>query len=146
MGSRYLLIEFDNEAQADALRAQIDNATRKGKRFRVVGLFAKPTGYCQCDKRDQITTRTWDSTTKRGKKYGWWVCTMCKRPTSQLSGLVNLIKPRDIINPPKWLRRGWFSKKLDSEAMHYIGALSGSVFTTKVLTEDLTWLQSEQAV
>lgn len=126
MGSRYLLVEFDDEAQALSLRAQIDNATRAGKRFRVVGLFAKPTGYCQCDPDKHTTTKVAPSTLKRGRRFGWWVCVECKRPSSALSGLVNLIKPRDIIKPPKWKSRH-HSRGDDFEAMHYISSLSGLV-------------------
>lgn len=98
MASRYLLIEFDSEEAANKLRDQIDAATRAGKRFRVIGLFAKPTPpYCQCKK--EVTTKANRSSLRRGKKFGWWVCVECRRPSSSISGLVNLIKPRDIIDP-----------------------------------------------
>lgn len=100
MAARYLIIEFDDEASANALRARIDNATRSGKKFRVVGMFAKATKYCRCDPRTQVTTKTHQSPLKRGRKFGWWVCTVCRRPVSAMAGLVNLIKPRDIIDPP----------------------------------------------
>jgi len=100
MASRYLLIEFDNSEQADALRAQIDAATRRGKRFRVVGLFSKPgPRFCQCGKYEN--KRGQQSTLKRGEKFGWYVCTECKLPAPIMSHLKNLIKPSDIINPPK---------------------------------------------
>lgn len=123
MGARYLLIEFDDEAQASRLRAQIDNATRAGKRFRVVGLFAKPTKYCECDPKKKITTKTNVSSLKRGKKYGWWVCLECRRPDSRLVGLVNLLKPRDIIKPPKWMSKN-IRGGPDFETMHHIATLS----------------------
>ncbi len=98
MASRYLLVEFDDAESADRLRQQIDNATRSGKKFRVVGLFAKPQApYCQCGK--ETTTKTQASSLKRGKKFGWWVCTQCKRPAASISGLVNLLTKRDIIDP-----------------------------------------------
>jgi len=124
MASRYLVIEFDDEASASRLREQIDNATRKGKGFRVVGLFAKPSAYCQCDPRTHVSDRNNRSTLRRGKKYGWWVCTTCRRPTAIFSGLVNLIKPRDIISPPKWFSKHWKGAP-DFEAIHYIPTLSG---------------------
>lgn len=98
MASRYMIIEFDDLEPADKLRAQIDNASRAGKPFRVVGYFAKPQApYCQCGK--ETTTRQQASTLKRGAKFGWWVCTECKRPAASISGLVNLIAPDDIIRP-----------------------------------------------
>ena len=98
MASRYMLIEFDDAEQAGKLHAQIDAASHAGKPFRVVGLFAKPQApYCQCGK--ETTTRQQASTLKRGAKFGWWVCTECKRPAASISGLVNLIAPDDIIRP-----------------------------------------------
>lgn len=124
MGARYLLIEFDDEQQASRLRAQIDNATKSGKAFRVVGLFAKATKYCQCDPLNKVTTKTNDARLKRGKKYGWWVCLECRRPDSRMAGLVNLIKPRDIINPPKWMSRNRTKGLPDFETMNYIPTLS----------------------
>lgn len=101
MAGRYLLIEFDDEATATILRAQIDNATRKGKGFRVVGLFARPgPTFCRCGK--WVTTRTENATTKRGAKFGWSVCTLCKKPAPTMGFLRNLIRPVDIINPPRY--------------------------------------------
>lgn len=124
MAARYILIEFDDEASASRLREQINRATESGKQFRVVGLFAKPSNYCQCDPRKHVTDRNNRSTLRRGKKYGWWVCLECRRPTATFSGLVNLIKPRDIIKPPKWMSRHW-KGAANFEAMHYIPTLSG---------------------
>lgn len=112
MASRYLLIEFDDEASANRLRAQIDNATTSGKRFRVVGLFAKPQApFCACPSEQQIQTKTHDSTLKRGRKLGWWMCTVCKRPAQNNSALINLMKPKDIINLPFWenWKYRWFN-------------------------------------
>ena len=107
MASRYLLIEFDDQASAERLRAQIDNATRNGKSFRVVGLFAKPRApYCACPPQSHVTTKTNASTLKRGKRLGWWVCQTCQRPAQNNSALINLLKPKDIINLPRWKNWG----------------------------------------
>lgn len=98
MASRYLLLEFDDEVSATKLKQQIDAATRAGKKFRVVGLFAKPQApYCRCGK--ETTTKTQATSLKRGKRFGWWVCTECKRPAASIAGLVNLLTKRDIIEP-----------------------------------------------
>lgn len=98
MASRYMLIEFDDEASATKLKSQIDSATHAGKKFRVVGLFAKPQApYCRCGK--ETTTKTQTTSLKRGKRFGWWVCTECKRPAASISGLVNLLTKSDIIRP-----------------------------------------------
>jgi len=98
MGGRYLLIEFDDEASASRLRAQIDSATLKGRPFRVVGLFAKPgPRFCRCG--TWTTSRGQVSTLKFGAKFGWQVCTTCKRPAPIISFLRNLLKPEDVIQP-----------------------------------------------
>lgn len=104
MASRYLLIEFDDEKSAMALKDRIDTATRAGRSYRVVGLFAKPQApYCECNK--ELTTQTQTSTLKRGQKLGWMVCTQCKRPAPVISHLKNLLSAADIIKP-KHFRRG----------------------------------------
>ena len=129
MASRYLIIEFDEEASATKLKAQIDAATRAGKKFRVVGLFAKPTNYCQCDPTLHVTTKTHETILKRGKKFGWWVCTICKRPSSYLGGLQNLLKPRDIIDPPSWAAPD--ASRHPQVWSHYISFLSGEMRVSK---------------
>lgn len=121
MASRYLLIEFDDEESALKLKEKLD--ATEGRRFRVVGLFAKPTAYCQCGVNTWTTTKASPANIKRGKKFGWWVCTECRRPTSSLSGLVNLLKPRDIINSPTWDAPDMNGRP--TKWTHYISALSG---------------------
>lgn len=118
MGSRYLLLEFDDDEAAAKLQLQINEASLRGRPYRVIGLFAKPTKYCECDPKNHTTGRAGDATLKRGRKFGWWVCTTCKRPSDGLHGLVNLLKPSDIISPPTWVRgKHTFT--------HYISAISG---------------------
>jgi hypothetical protein len=102
MAGRFLLIEFDDEATATHLREQIDVASRKGKGFRVVGLFARPGNFCKCPSRVWITERGKAAKVKRGAKFGWSVCTDCKRPLPVMSFLKNLIAPEDIIRPPRY--------------------------------------------
>jgi len=97
MGARYLLIEFDDEAAANRLREQIDAATRKGKRYRVVGLFARPRAFCRCG--TWTTERGTPSTLKRGAKFGWSVCTTCKKPAPTMGFLRNLLKSEEVIDP-----------------------------------------------
>jgi hypothetical protein len=102
VASRYLLLEFDDAAQAEKLMQQINARTREGKAYRVIGLFAKPQApYCGCGR--EVTTRSNESTLKRGMKFGWWVCTVCKRPAASISGLRNLINPDDIIEPSTFM-------------------------------------------
>lgn len=99
MASRYLLIEFDEEDAANSLRAKIDAATKAGKKFRVVGLFAKPgPTFCRCGSA-WTSTKSEKARTKIGKRLGWVVCLECKKPIPAISFLKNLIKPSDIIDP-----------------------------------------------
>lgn len=101
MAGRYLLIEFDDEATASHLREQIDVASRKGKGYRVVGLFARPGNFCKCGAA-WVNGARQQAQTKRGAKYGWQVCLNCKRPVPVMSFLKNLIKPSDIISAPSY--------------------------------------------
>lgn len=96
MAGRYLLIEFDDEAAASLLRAQIDAASRKGKRFRVIGLFARPGTPCSCPyvKGDRAKDRF-----KLGGKLGWWLCTTCRKPRLGDHQLKNLVPLTEIVNP-----------------------------------------------
>lgn len=106
MPARYLLIEFDDEAQAEALRAQIDTATLKGKKFRVVGMFARPTRWCSCF---YTTAKYKEWNLQRGAKFGWWVCPTCRRPLVwHRHALVNLLKLRDRVGGvPTTIARGF---------------------------------------
>lgn len=97
MGARYLLIEFDDEASANRLREQIDAATRKGKKYRIVGLFARPNRFCRCG--TWTTTRNVNSSLKRDAKFGWSVCVNCKRPAPTMGFLRNLLKVGEVIDP-----------------------------------------------
>jgi hypothetical protein len=69
---RYLLVEVDDNASADRMRAKIDAATEAGKGMRVVGVFAKPSSLCGCEVRSEKSVR--------GAKFGWWLCPECRRP------------------------------------------------------------------
>lgn len=100
MAGRFLLIEFDDEESANALRAKIEDASRRGKRFRIVGMFARPgPTFCRCG--NWVTQRGRPSTpTKRGEKFGWSVCLQCRKPVPVMGFLKNLVQPVDIIKPP----------------------------------------------
>ena len=100
MAGRYLLIEFDDEAAAERLRAQINTATRAGKKFRVVGLFSRPGPiFCRCGNWESSRGRPF-TPQQRGRKFGWQVCLVCKKPVPTMTFLVNLVRPVDIIDPP----------------------------------------------
>jgi len=68
---RYILVEVDDNATADRLRAQIDKVG-EAKGMRIVGLFSKASTLCECSIRSERSVR--------GAKLGWWVCPQCRRP------------------------------------------------------------------
>lgn len=96
MAGRYLLIEFDNEAEASSLRAQIDTASSKGRPFRVVGIYARPGTTCICIISSGQRAK---AMVKRGSKFGWWLCQTCGKPRLGNHELKNLLTPPDIISP-----------------------------------------------
>lgn len=105
MARRYLLIEFDDEATANTLRGRIDEATRKGKKYRVVGLFAKPgPDFCRCGEDLPYDPHVYERgrkyiASKVGRRLGWRVCLECKKPLAQVGALKNMLEPEDIIDP-----------------------------------------------
>lgn len=102
---RYLLIEFDDNDSADRMRAQIDTAHANGKQFRVVGMFSRPSTLCDCSTRSGKSVR--------GAKFGWWLCTECRKPKSGSSQtLGNMLddegtpaKYRDLFLALRWILR-----------------------------------------
>lgn len=120
MTGRYLLVEFDSKEQAEKLMQQINAATREGKRFRVVGLFAKPgPDFCRCGPDNWISTRTRGGRTKRGPKFGWQVCMDCKKPVPVMNFLRNLLSAEDIINPTT--HDGEYERKKYKMMFHSLG-------------------------
>lgn len=89
---RYVLIEFDNNAQAEQFIAKTHAGTKAGKPYRVLGLFAKPRNYCQCG---PLTDRVQAREVQRGSKYGWMVHIKCGRPRRQASH-----SPRNLLDEP----------------------------------------------
>lgn len=74
---KYVLVEFDDDAQADNLIARINAAELGGKRFRIAGIFARPPKKrCEC-----IGVKAGGRLggVKRHRATGFWFCTKCKR-------------------------------------------------------------------
>lgn len=88
---RYVLVEFDSNTQAEQFVAKTHAGTQAGKPYRVVGLFAKPRGFCECG---PLTDRQQGSEVRRGAKYGWMIHTKCNRPRKQASH-----SPRNMLDP-----------------------------------------------
>ena len=88
MPGKFFLIEFDEESSADALCAQINAATDKGRPFRVKGVFYKaPKKRCQCGPSKSSRT----STVKRHRVTGFFYCTKCKKVRPGPQGPQNLL-------------------------------------------------------
>jgi hypothetical protein len=98
--ARWVLIEIDDNADAEAYVESL----KIGKTFmtintgdsykvqeapvRVVGLYAKPVKFCECETPGKVA---------RGEKLGWWVCTKCNKPqTTRWQMPNNLLAPPDI--------------------------------------------------
>jgi hypothetical protein len=111
--ARYILIEVDNNATAERLRAQIDNAG-EAKGMRVVGMFAKTSKLCSCPKQvESLYTRD-KKVDVRGAKFGWWLCCDCHLPKNgagqTLRNLLDAVgtptKYRDLWLSVRWRREG----------------------------------------
>jgi len=95
--ARIVVLRFDDDKTAEEF-------VKNGKDFldatydvfwggvSLVGLFAMPTMFCPssgsggCSQSKRV--RAW----QRGRKFGWWVCAVCKKP----SGFVPPGKPNEI--------------------------------------------------
>jgi hypothetical protein len=85
--ANYVLLQFDNEDEASAFMeaAREDNvfvSNKPGSLARLPidlrGLFKKPTKFCDCaNTGGNLKKRGFT----RGKKFGWWVCDRCHKPT-----------------------------------------------------------------
>lgn len=69
--ARYLVVQVDDNDRADKLASKLNEVTG----IDVIGLFGKPTQYCECE-------GPWDRSI-RGKKYGWYICPDCGKPRSE---------------------------------------------------------------
>lgn len=92
--AKYVVIEFDNDEDADY---EIEHFNTSDAR--IVGLYKKPTIFCEhTDARKP--PKGWT----RGKKYGWWICTECGKPSQQWSRAlpsmmgVNLLHHKELNN------------------------------------------------
>lgn len=101
--ARMVLIEFEDDDQAQALCDMITKQTLAGKRYRVAGVFARPRSICQCPRvegyhKDLVV---------RGSKFGWNTCTVCRRAKPGSHYANNLMAATDLLDMPgKNLMRG----------------------------------------
>jgi hypothetical protein len=99
--ARYVVLEFDdnNDAQQFIERVNAENAENRRDRLsfrrRVVAIFVKPgtTCYCWDWQHTNYGDKNREHGIARGEKFGWWVCTRCKKPRKAGHQLVNQILP-----------------------------------------------------
>jgi hypothetical protein len=99
--ARYVVIEFINNPDAEAFVEQLNNwndhRRKVGDPFlsRVVGIFVKPGRTCQCPDagRANYGDKNWKpASVVFGARFGWWVCTRCKKPRKAGHQLINQLK------------------------------------------------------
>lgn len=69
----YVVLELEDEKDVTFLQQTYE--------WPIVGVFKKPTLFHDPALHQNRTSKSELSFT-RGKKYGWWVCATCKRPTT----------------------------------------------------------------
>lgn len=102
--ARHIVISFEDNDEAEEFMAalKVEGATffqDKEQHFKhidpskvaVIGVFAKPTKFCQCP-------YTEDMKTVRSKNYGWYVHVGCNKPIPghYQSAMKNLIDPPEV--------------------------------------------------
>lgn len=88
--ARYVLLEFADNAEANAFVLKQMDKTIAGAARRIVGYFAKPEKFCQCPIPDtKLTTET-----VLGARYGWRVHARCRRPRKAIGQ-----SPRNLLDP-----------------------------------------------
>jgi hypothetical protein len=83
----YVILEFEDEHQALTLVEDhfhypegrlLTPVQENDVECKVVGVFKKPTLFCPGH-----TGKKTETGYMRGKKWGWWVCSVCGRPTKR---------------------------------------------------------------
>ena len=99
--ARLVVVEFQDNVEAIAFIKELDSSNsanrREGHSFRrrVVGVFIPPGARCGCGDWNLANIRNPDKAGNngagivRGEKFGWWVCTRCKKPRMGSHTLVN---------------------------------------------------------
>ena len=66
----YILVECEDDNELDNFLEFL--------RPHTVGVFKKPTKFCDCES-SRKPPQGWT----KGTKYGWWICTMCGKPSER---------------------------------------------------------------
>lgn len=80
--AKYVLLSFDDDKAADEFVQRFTDDVQERATYQRIGIYAfvravykKPTKFCEC-------TGVKNRGFTRGKKFGWWVCAQCGKPTS----------------------------------------------------------------
>jgi len=88
--AKYVLLEFNNDEEADGFTGMIVGASVTGS-LTIKAVFKKPTQFCECVVKSDKSVR--------GRKWGWWVHKECGRPKRGIwQHPRNLLDPIDL-NP-----------------------------------------------
>src|SRR5689334_9902659 len=93
--AKYVVVAFDIDTEADAFIETMNAATitmedNGGATVEVVGVFKKPTLFCECTNRGDKSVR--------GAKWGWWLHKDCGKPKRG-----NIHHPWNLLFPGKKL-------------------------------------------
>jgi hypothetical protein len=101
--AKYLVLSFEDDEDADAVVAEILShapnqlgiSVEPGQFYActVLAVYKKPTKFCKCT---SIKKRGWT----RGKKYGWWVCDQCKKPSEKATRPEAVTTYRNLLSTP----------------------------------------------
>lgn len=72
--ARYVVVSFDSNELADRF---VEQGVQHGV---IEALIAKPTLFCPNTNAGGCATGRRVKAFTRGKKWGWWVCLVCKKP------------------------------------------------------------------
>ena len=110
--ARYIVVEFQDNVDAAKFiketwgQNQIDRSARRPFRRRIVGVFVPPGIRCKCGDWNLANIRNPDKVGNkgagitRGEKFGWWVCTRCKKPRMGSHQLVNQVTLSELYEGP----------------------------------------------
>jgi len=77
---KYLVLKVEDQEANEYLNSEDEP---------IVAVFQAPTVYC--DNTDGHRGKKTEAGWTRGKKYGWWVCGKCKKPTETWSKNLNAV-------------------------------------------------------
>lgn len=75
MAGRYVVLQFDDKALAEAFLAQDRALEHDGAE--VIAVYLKPSQFCECPDKTRVNLKNW----RKHRKYGLYVCTRCGRPS-----------------------------------------------------------------